>query len=73
MPKTNSSSEPITNELPNTLRRSSKGAQETFAKAHDSAAESYGEGERAYRVAYSALKRKYEKKGNRWVEKGHSR
>jgi cation transport regulator ChaB len=69
MPKTGKGGEPIKSELPDTIRRSPKKAQETFAKAHDSAAEEYGEGERAYRVAYAALKRKWERKGDRWVEK----
>lgn len=69
MPKTKRGGEPVQGELPSTLRRSPKEAQETFAKAHDNAAEEYGEGERAYRVAYSALKRKFEKKGDRWVRK----
>jgi cation transport regulator ChaB len=69
MPKTKKSGEPIPAELPSTLRKSPKEAQETFAKAHDSAAQEYGEGERAYRVAYSALKHKFEKKGDRWVPK----
>lgn len=39
MPKTSKSGEPVEEELPGTLRRSSKKAQDTFAKAHDSAAE----------------------------------
>jgi cation transport regulator ChaB len=69
MPKTKRSGDPIQSELPSTLRRSPKEAQETFAKAHDSAAKEYGEGERAHRVAYSALKHKFEKKGDRWVPK----
>lgn len=30
----------------------------------------YGEGARAHRVAYAALKHEYEKKGDRWVNKG---
>lgn len=72
MPKTRKSGDPIPAELPSTLRKSSKKAQETFAKAHDSAAEQYGEGERAHRVAYSALKRTFEKKGDRWVPKQRS-
>jgi cation transport regulator ChaB len=72
MPKASRSGEPIKEELPATIRRSPKKAQETFAKAHDSAAEQYGEGERAHRVAYSALKRKWERKGDRWVEKDHA-
>ena len=71
MPKTRKSGEPIKGELPSTIRRSSREAQETFAKAHDSAAENYGEGERAHRVAYAALKHKFEKKGDRWVKKDH--
>lgn len=69
MPKTTRSGDPIQSELPSTLKRSPKEAQETFAKAHDSAAEEYGEGERAHRVAYSALKHKFEKQGDRWVPK----
>ncbi len=71
MPKTGKNGEPVKEELPGTVRRSPKKARETFAKAHDSAAETYGEGERAHRVAYSALKHKFEKKGDRWVPKGH--
>lgn len=59
-------------ELPDTIKRSSGEAQRTFAKAHDSAAEQYGEGERAHRTAYSALKRTFEKVGDRWVAKDHS-
>lgn len=69
MPKTKRSGEPIKAELPSTIRRSPKEAQETFAKAHDNAAREYGEGERAHRVAYSALKRKFQKQGDRWVPK----
>jgi len=69
MPKAGNSGKPIEQELPSTLRRSPREAQETFAKAHDSAAETYGEGERAHRVAYSALKHKFEKRGDRWLPK----
>ena len=60
---------PVTKELPGTLQRSAKKAQETFAKAHDSAAKTYGEGQRAHRTAYAALKRGFEKRGDRWVAK----
>ena len=70
MPKMSRQGKVIQEELPSTLRNSPKEAQETFAKAHDSAAETYGEGERAHRTAYSALKHKFEKKGDRWVPKG---
>lgn len=70
MPKTSKSGQPVEEELPGTIQRSSAKAQRTFAKAHDSAVEEYGEGQRAHRVAYSALKHTFEKKGDRWVEKG---
>ncbi len=43
----------------------------TFAKAHDSAAEEYGEGEHAHRVAYGALKHTHEKRGDHWEPKDH--
>ncbi|MEX1141664.1 MAG: ChaB family protein [Thermoleophilaceae bacterium] len=69
MPKTTSSGKPKQSELPSTLKKSSAKAQRTFAKAHDEAVEQYGEGERAHRVAYSALKHGFEKKGDRWVAK----
>lgn len=57
-------------ELPSTLERSSKKAQRTWVKAHDSAVEEYGEGQRAHRTAYSALKHSFEKVGDHWEEKG---
>ncbi len=52
-----------------TLQRSEAKAQRTFAKAHDSAGEEYGESERAHRVAYAALKHTYEKVGDHWERK----
>ncbi len=69
MPKTTKSGKPKTSELPSTLERSSRKAQRTWAKAHDSAAEQYGDGERAHRTAYAALKHSFKKVGDRWVEK----
>ena len=71
MPKTSRSGEPIKEELPGTIRRSPKKAQDTFAKAHDSAAEQYGDEERANRVAYAAVKHSFEKKGDHWEPKDH--
>ncbi len=56
-------------DLPSTLQRSPKKARRTWAKAHDSAVETYGEGERAHRTAYSALKDKFEKVGDHWERK----
>ncbi len=71
MPKTRKNGEPVKDELPRTVRRSPKKARATHPKAHGSAAETYGEGKRAHRVAYSALKHKFERKGDRWAPKGH--
>lgn len=56
-------------ELPSTLDRSATKAQRTWIKAHDSAVDEYGEGERAHRTAYSALKHSYEKVGDHWEAK----
>ncbi len=56
-------------EMPRTIRRSPSKAQRTWEKAHDSAVKTYGEGESAHRVAYSALKHSYEKVGDRWEPK----
>lgn len=55
--------------LPSTLRRSPARAQRTWAKTHDSAVREYGEGERAHRTAFAALKHSFQKKGDRWVPK----
>lgn len=57
--------------LPDTLKRSPAKAQRTWAKAHDSAVREYGEGGRAHRVAYAALKHSFEKNGDHWVAKDH--
>jgi cation transport regulator ChaB len=69
MPKTTSSGQAKQSELPDTLKRSPAKAQRTFAKAHDSAVREYGEGERAHRVAFAALKHSFEKRGDRWEPK----
>ena len=69
MPMMTKKGKPKKSELPSTVSRSSKKAQRTFAKAHDSAAREYGEGERAMRTAWSALKHTYEKVGDRWKRK----
>ena len=60
---------PAKEELPSTLQRSPKKAQETWSKTHDSAVEEYGEGERAHRTAYSSLKHGFEKVGDHWEAK----
>lgn len=56
-------------EIPSTIERSDRHAQRLWKKAHDSAIKTYGEGGRAYRVAYAALKHEYKKEGDRWVKK----
>lgn len=56
--------------IPSTIRRSEKHAQHLWKKAHDSAVKTYGEGGRAHRVAYAALKHEYQKEGDKWVPKG---
>jgi cation transport regulator ChaB len=55
--------------LPDTLKRSPAKAQRTWAKTHDSAVDEYGEGARAHRTAFAALKHSFKKKGDRWVPK----
>src|SRR2546423_6761409 len=55
--------------IPGTLRRSPAKAQRTFEKAHDSAVETYGDGERAHRTAFAAVKHSFEKVGDHWEEK----
>src|SRR5690349_17738725 len=60
---------PAREDLPSTLRRSPKAAQETWIKTHDSAVESYGEGERAHRTAFASLKHSFEKVGDYWEPK----
>ena len=56
-------------DLPSTLQRSDEHAQEIYAKTHDSAVETYGEGRRAHQTAFAALKHQYKKSGDKWVKK----
>ncbi|OUC94490.1 ChaB family protein [Streptosporangium minutum] len=66
---------PARQELPSTLQRSSEKARDTWIKAHDSAVQTYGEGQRAHRTAFAALKHSFEKVGDHWepkAEKGPS-
>jgi cation transport regulator ChaB len=60
---------PGKDELPSTLKRSPKKAQRTWIETHDSAVEEYGEGERAHRTAFAALKHSFEKVGDHWEPK----
>jgi cation transport regulator ChaB len=61
---------PAKDEMPSTVQRSPKTAQRTWAKTHDSAADQYGDGERAHRTAFAALKHSFEKVGDHWEAKG---
>jgi cation transport regulator ChaB len=57
-------------DLPSTIQRSPKHAQEIFEKTLESAEETYGgDGERARRTAFASLKHSYEKVGDHWEEK----
>jgi cation transport regulator ChaB len=69
MPKTTKSGKAKKDELPSTLQRSDAKAQRTFAKAHDSAAESYDDEQRANQVAWAAVKHTHEKVGDHWEPK----
>lgn len=69
MPKTTKGGKAKKSELPSTLQRSDDKAQRTFAKAHDAAADQYGDEQRAHRVAYSAVKHSFEKVGDHWESK----
>ena len=58
-------------DLPGTIRRSPRKAQETYAKTLESAHEEYGaDEERAHRTAYSSVKHSFEKVGDHWEPKG---
>lgn len=69
MPKTNQNGEPIRDELPETIKKSDRKAQTTFAQTYDSAMDEYGDAERAARTAYAQLKHTHEKVGDAWQEK----
>ncbi len=55
--------------MPSTVKRSSKGAQDTYEKTLENAEGQYGPGARAHQTAYASLKHSYERKGDRWVRK----
>lgn len=59
-------------ELPGTLQRSCPEAQALFLRAREEAVQAYGETDQADRVAYAALKQKFEKCGEHWIAKTDS-
>jgi cation transport regulator ChaB len=69
MPKSSRYHPSATDKLPATLQHSCQEAQEEFRKAREDAIQAYGEGDQAHLVAYRALKRKFEKRGNQWIAK----
>jgi cation transport regulator ChaB len=71
VPKTTKSGDAAQDEIPSTLQRSDEKAQRTFAKAHDSAADEYGDERRANQVAWAAVKHTHEKVGDHWEPKDH--
>jgi hypothetical protein len=56
-------------DLPSTLLRSPRKAQDTWVAADDSALETYGPGCREQQTAYAAVKHSFEKVGDRWEPK----
>jgi hypothetical protein len=66
MPK---SSRYPTTELPATLQRSCREARETFLNALEDAVRTHGQGNQADRIAYTALKQSFEKRGDHWIAK----
>jgi anti-sigma B factor antagonist len=68
-PRTSQASMAPDGQLPSTLKRSSKEAQQTFTRALASAVQAHGEGDEAFRAAYVEFKRTFEKCGDRWIPK----
>ena len=68
-PKTNQGSLAPAGELPGTLKRSSKEAQQTFTRALTSAVTVHGKGDQAFRAAYAEFKQTFEKRGDQWIPK----
>jgi ChaB protein len=69
MPKTSPYYPAPAGELPGTLRRSPREAQETFIQALTRAVHEHGPGDQAYRAAYAEFKRTFEKRGDHWIPK----
>ena len=64
---------PGKDEMPSTVERSDDKAQRTWEKSYDFAMHSYdGDGARARRTAFAALKHTHEKVGDHWQPKEHN-
>ena len=68
-PKTSQGSLAPAGELPGTLKRSSKEAQQTFTRVLTGAVTVHGEGDQAFRAAYAEFKQTFEKRGDQWIPK----
>ena len=69
MPKTTKSGKAKQDELPSTLQRSGRKAQQTFAETYDSAMKQYDDERRSYQTAFASLKHTHEKVGDHWEPK----
>ena len=69
MPKTTKSGKVKQDELPSTLQRSGREAQQTFAETFDSAMDQYDDERRSYQTAFASLKHTHEKVGDHWEPK----
>jgi hypothetical protein len=56
-------------DVPSPVARSDDKAVRTYKKTLESAEETYGDGERAHRTAFAALKHSHEKVGDHWEPK----
>jgi ChaB len=69
MPKTTKSGKAKKDELPSTIQRSGRKAQQTFAETYDSALAQYDDEQRSYQTAFASLKHTHEKVGDHWEPK----
>ena len=69
MPSEHQQAEQMREDVPSTIARSDDKAVRTYKKTLESAEDSYGDGERAHRAAFSALKHTHEKVGDHWEPK----
>ena len=69
MPSKHQQAEEMRDDVPSTIARSDDKAVRTYKKTLESAEDSYGEGERAHRAAYGALKHPT----RRWATTGSRR
>ena len=69
MPAKGKSGKVRQSDLPSTLQRSDKKAQDTYAETLAAAEAEYGDEGRAHRTAFASLKRTHEKVGDHWQPK----